>query len=1191
MGDVTPTPAAPAPTVEPTPAPTPAATAARTSVAPAAPAPRKRKRRWLIRIPIILIIFVLVLIALVQALLWSDYPRQIAESQISRVLNVHATVRGLKIEWDGHTQVEGLTITLPLSDEPILQVERVDIHHTPLSKLAFAQQVERVAVEGVKVDLREQADGHWNFEQLIASRPKSDTPSSRTGSDLPSLVARDVSVRVTRYDGRHAELAGIQLDAIKSGALAYAFDARVADDASAKGSVALAGDLRHEVTLQLSRVPDVAGLFVSNLPSPLTASVNWSGRLTADGGLDGKLRKVDVTVAQLGAKGDADIELTGQQRLIIRPRGFQLSRSGDEPMELFVDNGTITADLPADRAYVRIADALHGKVLGGSFAVTGNFNPRDWGTDLWVDWKELKRKELGTSGYAEVHASRNFAGVVSGTATVTGVAELPDGRVVGAIALNGSGESLASMSATFTTQPCTFEKKDKPPIALPAIVGELRGAGSLIHLTSLRPVDASVAAVQTNAGFDRSNQHWWASIETRGLKLPVLQKFGVADPIDVSFNANGDRVTAQVERVFVKVGNVAFHGNGTYKSELPKPLNLLTHIWYQHATEVDDQAQISALEARGELNGTLWPVRQFDAKGDLYAKNLVVAGHAVGDVAIKIDNATLNEWAAHLESKQIEIFGADCTLNADWTAFSNKPLTVVATWTDLPMSRIGDLAGVKDVTGKIDSGVATIVIPSTHLREIGMTAWLRGAKLAHGPLVIDALTAKAWMKDGIFSVQPILTTGEGQIDALASIDITKRDVANLSAWLTNWPAPKYFEKGPAADLSAVTSGDVRAAFAIRDRKLTGDVKLSGRIDRTQGQVGAFKLQAASDNTTITLDTFELQTLDGTATATGKADLNDLNNAKLDAKFDRLAPSELAWIKPVLKDIEGRYSGVLSVHPVTGERALGPSEIKFSLQPKDGRFRKVDIGDTELTAYATYESNQTFRLVSDKAIVHVAGGEIKPFARITNLEGRGLTQLVTANFTNLDLMQLVKSVDDDGRDIVGRVSGEVRVFGTARSVGTLAAEVDAKLEKSDLANFGPLAFMYNLAHVFSGGVEPNGAGNVSLRLEQGTVTVTNASYFNRGLDVRAYGKVSKLDDLDNAEMDLTLLGSTRPFKDIKLPFFEDLDKTLSVVQQSAITVVAQGPLKEPKPRQALLSELGASVRGVLLGNVKKEQQGK
>jgi hypothetical protein len=119
----------------------------------------------------------------------------------------------------------------------------------------------------------------------------------------------------------------------------------------------------------------------------------------------------------------------------------------------------------------------------------------------------------------------------------------------------------------------------------------------------------------------------------------------------------------------------------------------------------------------------------------------------------------------------------------------------------------------------------------------------------------------------------------------------------------------------------------------------------------------------------------------------------------------------------------------------------------------------------------------------------------------------------------------------------------------------------------------------------------GRGSVDLRFEADTLYMSNVRYFNRGTEIRAQAIVRKVFDLPFSPLEATAVGSIRPFSALELPFLADVDDVLAVLQSDVTTVGVVGTVKNPKPDYMPFSQIGASMRSLILGDVQSETRGR
>jgi hypothetical protein len=160
----------------------------------------------------------------------------------------------------------------------------------------------------------------------------------------------------------------------------------------------------------------------------------------------------------------------------------------------------------------------------------------------------------------------------------------------------------------------------------------------------------------------------------------------------------------------------------------------------------------------------------------------------------------------------------------------------------------------------------------------------------------------------------------------------------------------------------------------------------------------------------------------------------------------------------------------------------------------------------------------------------------------------------------------------------------------RIVLGLTGSGSARMEQANLANFGPIAALYNAMHLGPEMDNPTGRGSVDFRIENNRMNITRFYYFNRGIEARGVGTVYDLKDIPNSRLDVPLAGTARPFKNVKLPLMADLDQLLQVIQLNATSVVARGTLRKPDVQIVPFGGLGREMRELLVGDIQAETRG-
>jgi uncharacterized protein YndB with AHSA1/START domain len=162
------------------------------------------------------------------------------------------------------------------------------------------------------------------------------------------------------------------------------------------------------------------------------------------------------------------------------------------------------------------------------------------------------------------------------------------------------------------------------------------------------------------------------------------------------------------------------------------------------------------------------------------------------------------------------------------------------------------------------------------------------------------------------------------------------------------------------------------------------------------------------------------------------------------------------------------------------------------------------------------------------------------------------------------------------------------FAETTGIQLLTGEADVHLTRSDLANNAIVGGIYDAMRLHIGRDQPTGAGRAQLRLEQGVLNLTNFYYNNRGVELRASGRALDIFRAGDSPIEGYAVGSARPLRELKLPFFAEADDILNALQKSVTTFHVTGLLAKPNLQSAGFSEITHDLRGFILGELTSEE---
>ncbi len=201
---------------------------------------------------------------------------------------------------------------------------------------------------------------------------------------------------------------------------------------------------------------------------------------------------------------------------------------------------------------------------------------------------------------------------------------------------------------------------------------------------------------------------------------------------------------------------------------------------------------------------------------------------------------------------------------------------------------------------------------------------------------------------------------------------------------------------------------------------------------------------------------------------------------------------------------------------------------------------------------------------DEADLRALEGQVKARVRVSMHRGVRYGN-IAADFNGLNLDQLVHVIDPKAKQHIGYLSGTASLLGSSavltKDLSPLQGEARISLTKSDLGNNSIIGSLYSTLNLQFGRQEPNGTGDVTVRLEGPSLLIPSFSYFNRGVEIRGAGQIDNLNRGGESPVSGFAVGSTRVLKGINLPGVQSLDRLLATFQSGAASVSIGGTLAQ------------------------------
>ncbi|HEV2292713.1 MAG TPA: hypothetical protein VGR35_02595 [Tepidisphaeraceae bacterium] len=1169
-------------------------------------------RRWSLRILIAVVVLLIVVIAVTQAVLsLTTVPDRIVLSGVQQQLGLRMTASSVDAGWFGKTVLKDVTLSLPLAEESLLATPELRVKHTWLPILLVTRKlvIDRLTLDDAQLVVRQDATGRWNLQDVVellartGGKQQADATSNRrSGPKLPGLVLHNATLSVTDKSGKTATLAPLEFTGLPEGLLVWRYEATAGSILQAVGQLSPGFEWKHQVRFEVNDAGELLKPWVGELADPLNVAGRWEGQLQA-GQAVGRL-----TLAKLQAMG---AEVSGVVRAragggaaVIEPQKLTVTTSQKMLPKIQIASGAIELTGSTVRARRVQVSALNGMAqVDGRWAMNQEVG------EINATWDEIVQAGGVRHGGRLAASVTNTLGNRTVTADLATHGTVRGGQWDAEVKLTGGGREWNQMRWTLAA-PVLSWKGPPREVVLDGLVAKIITRGKVLELTSVELPSAE--RVRGNGKIDVEAQAWSVDLSGRGWPLPRLPE----STLEFRLDAAGDFIRYKLNELFLQSGDMQVSGNGFYDRELPKPLDLTLNVRHvTSATTESDPTIRGTLRAQARVKGVAWPL-DVGLTGKVFGEALRVKGHVVGDVAIDVEGSITREHAS-ITSNELEVLGGQWSLVGTWIGKENLARLNVRV-RDLPLAQVGAAAGRHDVAGTLD-GKWTFNLPDLDRARLTASGGFeaRGVEVAGFP--VERIVGQMTMKDGRIDAAPVeLTQGAGKATANVSVALAAPKKPTIGLTASEWPINL-----PAAGAALKLSAETKLNLDLATRSATGPLSATADVIYREEPLGQARVAAELSGHSGTLKSLEADAFGGTAAGSASFSLDAPLATTGQLTWSDIDAAQIAKLFPRLEGLAGRFGGKAKLAPATDPRALEPLRLDIVLDSYGGSYRDAPIGDGTLTAFMNYEMGEAkvpgvgdrFRIVlGDRAydpergdgqegpsFIRFGDGIVRIWGRLTRHRGvRQPAGQITLDLDRLSVDQLVHVGAPDADPMPGRLSGTLNLYGSLDFDGSgvdlsrLSGLGSLRITDSDLANFDVFTFLYERMNVLNWGSDKpqlRGQGSVDLRFEADTLYLSNIRYFNRGTEIRANANVRRVFRLPYSPLEGTAVGSVRPFSSLKLPLLADVDDVLAVLQSDVTPAVVGGTVKEPTVKLVPFGEIGASMRSLLLGDVRDETQGR
>ena len=1101
------------------------------------------------------------------ALLATDLPRRWALGLAERATGLEISLQELEIGLLGRSRLEGLRVTLPGSERPILRVDALAVTHAAVPAMAWrGLGLERLRLEAPRLRLVRDELGVWNAQELAAMLPRGEQESGPTS--LPAIRVRDARATIVRPATDPQRIGPLALRGAARPDGSWGLELSLDGDA-ARLVGALAPSRGWRQTLDLRAGAEAfAGLGLAWL-GPVDLEATWRGRI-GPAGPEGRLRISSGRVGPLRVRGDLELASSGPGP-VLRPAGLTVASAGEgfawPPIELvggalrYTDGAVAVSDLEARAGPVDVT--AEGSV--DPTALTGRLELRHHGA--YGDTEHRGALEIATRPAPP--GRRRLA--ITSRLTVEG----PFGRIQarGSAELTTEGPRLTGKIELADL----LWRKGRRGIELGDIAARLRLNEEGIRLRT-RDVDAD-PGVRVSGDLAWDTADWHVRARAAGLRLRGPD----ARRLRGELAAHGTGAAVRLERGVLAVtaaegepaiGELRVSASGRYRPGVGRegvPIRARIALACTGTAGSDASAPLGRWRIETDVEGTPRPLAlHFDGTlaADALPPEVASWMGPVDGVRTRL-RGTVDAQGASFESGGFELLGSVTRISGHLGVGGPRMTAELEALEAAAIPALGASAG------RVDASV-TALMPQWRPEGLSVAGEWSANALRIGPLVADRASGKLAVRDGRLRLDPVrLERGDATVEGVVSVGRPPARRVTARVRMRRWPLDL---RGGAVAVRA--SGRLHANFDGRAATADGALELR---ETSLAVRGVPILDLASARFALAERDLVVEGVDGVflggriEEARGRIDAADWTRSRLRFEWRDAEPGRMGAWHPVLEPLAGRVSGRLRVAPSEDPHAREPCRIELRLRRDGLRYRRLDIEPGRFVILAGPE-----RVVLQQGPLAIAGGEIELWGRLRRRSPRPFA-LVQARLTELAIPPILRAVAPaDPPDVEGVLSGRVTVSGPVFDRERLGGDASLSLERADLGKAPGFTLLYNTLS-FQLGDEPIGHGQLSARLEGPSLELQRLHYFNRGLEVNGQGRIADVWRGGASPVEGRVLGVLAPLRDTRLPGAELLTGLLQAAQGEAALVRIEGRLSEPAARLRPFSDVGQALGDILGGD--------
>lgn len=1126
-------------------------------------------RRWAIGIIVGVVVVLLLASLAMQFVLRSDLPRQWILRAASETLGLDVTAGSLSVGWIGRTSIRDLAVAAPLSDEQVLRVEAIDLSHRSIPLLVVTRSLglDSIQIDEPHVDLRRDASGRWNIQDVIARLAASadGTPKRRGGFVLPRVDVRGAHVRIAEPNEGVQTVGPIDVFGMGNGFSTWEFNLTTPEGTRLDGELAPGGNWAHRIVFHIDSndLPlDTMGFADSG---PIRASGRWNGQVR-EGGLWGTLRLNELGAGAASVAGTVDVALQGDG-LVLTPKGLTLTEPNLAGQRLRLTAGGIHLDprrIRADRL-VAAADSVASQISGHwDFERRSGEFSADWAGSLHEHGSEH-------DGTARLAIKSPRVGRKEMTLRVALAVRSPVGELHVGTEVRGHGGDWRKSTWETLVDELVWTSKERR-IDLGDVDAKVSVNWPTIQLASLRLPETQT--IEAAAELNAQTLQWLVRIDAKG-----VEGLGWQSPaLDLRIHGSGNRHEATVSELGITQGDRTVAAKG--KLALPSGQIHEAHLSATWSDRRDGSASPKPAEVPGrwtcevEIEGKVRPI-DLRFNGTVAGRRVRLGRRMVTHMNVPLQG-TVNAEYVQIATEPFDLLGGRWQLSGRHEL--SEPLTQLALKIDdLSLEAAAEIAGAPlKYQGQAKARLQLAVPDFAMGKALAYGSW-EVVDLSIPPFEAQQGQGTLRIADGMARLDEIrLEEGDGQALGSMQFRLDQPQRLSIEFQTTEWPV----EWEPQS-IKLLTDSKASVVIDIQKKSLDGHAKLSSQLLVGDESVGRLHAAAQLRERVLDLREFRSDLLGGRLEGTARIPLDRWHRSTGQLQWQGIEPNQLTPWWPAAAQFAGMCSGTLVAKEADPtSRPLEPMRVELRAEMPDGRFAEAQLGDCHAMAYIGPK-----RFVVDRMDAHVLGGVVKGWGRASPHAG-GLYLTAVADFNDLDLEQFSKPDSDAKAEaIVGKLGGRATIL-TSTDWRYLSGQADLDITQSDLVNAPIIRTLYDALNLGLGQPQPEGTGQVKLHFDGARIRIPSFAYFNRGVEVRGAGQIMDFARGGDSPIKGYAVGSTRVLKGVRLPGVRELDRLMASMQTGVASVAVDGTLDDIKVDLVPLPAVSGALRGLLWSQLRE-----